>query len=56
MTAEMEVKIKQIIVNVLMSAHGEVITPTIVRDCSEKIIDCLQHLNINEAQEHTYER
>lgn len=56
MTAEMEVKIKQIIVNVLMSCHGEVITPVLVRDCSEKIIDCLQHLNINEAQEHTYER
>jgi len=56
MTAEMEVKIKQIIVNVLMCSHGEVITTSVVRDCSEKIMDCLQHLNITEAQEHNYER
>ena len=43
MNIETEVKVRSIIVTVLMSAYSETITPQLVKDLTDKIMDVLPH-------------
>jgi hypothetical protein len=50
MHEEMEAKIRQAIVNVLMSAYSETITPPLVKDLTDKAMDCIAHIFIEDAK------